>query len=75
MSKFEQLIAQGQAMRAANPDTRTLAQKIAAFAESARKNTIVATAGAEDIAKRSASDYLAIRAALKAQRIADGKRW
>lgn len=75
MSKFEQLVAAGQAARMANPDTRTLGQKIADLAESARKHTLIASASVEDVAKRSASQYLDLRAALKADRVAKGYRW
>lgn len=75
MSKFEQLVAAGQAARLANPDNRSLSQKIADMAEKARKQTLIATASVEDVAKRSASQYLDLRAALKADRAAQGYRW
>lgn len=76
MDKFAALVAQGQALRAAKPvDNRTIAQKIAALAESARKQTIIACNGVEDVTKRSASQYLDIREAMKKERMAKGYRW
>lgn len=69
MTKFQQLVARGNQLRAA--DNRSLVEKITAVAEATRNATILAAAAVEDQAVRAGKDYMAIRRALKAQRVAD----